>query len=114
MGFVISQSKTYSWPVEVSLPADAGRFDKFTFDAEFARVTQTRVEEIIKGITEGDLSDRQVCREILKGWRGITVDGTAEQPFSASALDEILEFPTVGMCIVKAWMESISGARRKN
>lgn len=114
MGFVISQSQTYVWPVEINLPVDGGKYNKSTFDAEFARVPQTRVEELVGSIAEGVVNDREICREVIKGWRGVVDDDRSEIPFSPSMLDELLEIPTVAMSLVKAWMESLTGAKRKN
>ena len=47
MGFAIKQTASYFWPVVVELPADVGRFEKHTFDAEFRRLNQTRIESTL-------------------------------------------------------------------
>lgn len=114
MGFILSQSTTYTWPVEIKLPADGGQFTKHTFDAEFARIKQSEIESFIDGLAKGDVADREICAKILKGWRGITDDDGNDAPFSQSALEQVLEIPTVAMSIIKSWMESLTGARSKN
>lgn len=114
MGFAISQSTTYTWPVEIKLPADGGQYTKHTFDAEFARTPQSEIEKIISGLTQSDLTDADVCTKILKGWKGITGDDGADLPFSPTTLAQVLDIPTVAMSIIKAWMESLTGARSKN
>lgn len=114
MGFILSQSATYTWPVEIKLPADGGQFTKHTFDAEFARLSQSEVEKTVAAITDGTFSDRDTCKMLLKGWRGITDTDKSDIPFSPSTLEQVVEIPTVAMSIIKSWMESLSGARVKN
>ena len=48
MAFVLKQSATYTWPITVIIPMDGGRRDKHTFDGEFRRLPQSRINEIIK------------------------------------------------------------------
>ena len=115
MGFILSQSAGYFWPVTVQMPSDGGRFDKSTFEVEFKRLPQDRVESMIETMVAGEVKDREICREIVTGWKGVTDGpGGAAVQFSLSMLDELLLIPTVAMSIVKAWMESLSGAARKN
>lgn len=112
MAFVLKQSDSYHWPVEVSIPVD-GRFEKQTFDIEFRRVSQPRINELAQLGSEGAITDRQTCIELVVGWRGIT-DGTAEIPFSQDALGQLLDMSVMERAILVAWGESLSGAKRKN
>lgn len=114
MGFVISELKSYKWPVTIEVPVDGGLHEKHTFEAEFKRVTQERAEEITKSMFEGDTNDREIVKEVMTGWNDILAPGGEQLPFSPTALDQLLSIPTVGMTIIKAWLESISGAKRKN
>jgi hypothetical protein len=115
MAFVVKQSDTYFWPVEVAVASDkhAGRHDKHTFDAEFKRVSQSRVEEIISLGENAPVSDRELVVEIMVGWKGVT-DGTEELPWSEANRDIILNMPKVATAIVTAWTDSLTGARKKN
>lgn len=113
--FVIKQSDTYTWPVEVKIPADGGRFDKQTFDAVFKRLPQTRLVEIRKQYEIDNLvSDVEIAREVLVGWVGITDADKQDIPFSEKMCEELLNIPRVAFAIVTAFTESISGAKRKN
>ena len=38
--FKIVQNPTYTWPVTLELPADGGKTEKATFDAEFKRTAR--------------------------------------------------------------------------
>lgn len=123
MAFVLKQSNTYTWPVALVLPVDGGRRDKHTFEGEFRRLPQTRINQIVRlaraserGRLNDDeeLLDQDAARELIAGWSGVVDDDGKEIPFSDSALAQLLEIPTVAGQIVRAWFESIDTAKRKN
>lgn len=123
MAFVLKQSNTYTWPIALVLPVDGGRRDKHTFDGEFKRLPQTRINQIVRlaraserGRLNDDeeLLDQDAAKELLAGWSGVIDDDGKEIPFSDSALAQLLEIPTVAGQIVRAWFESIDTAKRKN
>lgn len=122
MSFVLKQSASYTWPVPLLIPVDGGRREKHSFDAEFKRLPQSRINEIIKlaralEVGRGDeetLDDKTAAKEILIGWSGITDDNAKDVPFSESALDQLLEIPTVAGQIIKAWFNSMDVAKRGN
>lgn len=111
--FKIVQKATYTWPVTLDLPADGGKTEKQTFDAEFKRLTQTRVEEIRMAVERGEMRDSELAREAMVGWSGI-VDDDGPVPFSEKARDQLLDIPQVSGAIVMALLASLSGAKRKN
>jgi len=124
MAFVLSKSATYTWPVRLTLATDGGKRIVETFDAEFRRLPQSRINEIVRlaraserGRFEDDaeaLEDQDVAREILAGWDGVQDDAGKPVPFSESALAQLLEIPTVAGQVIKAWFESLKEAKRKN
>ena len=111
--FKIDASPTYTWPVTLELPTDGGKTEKATFDAEFKRLTQTRVDEIKKAVNIGEMSDADLAREALVGWAGV-VDAHGQVPYSEKARDQLLDIPMVSTAIVMALLGSLSGAKRKN
>ena len=123
MAFVLKQSDSYTWPVTLVIPTDGGRREKHTFDAEFKRLPQTRINEIVrqaKGISDGSsdesviLEDQSACAELLVGWSNVVDDSGEEIPFSVKALDQLLELPTIAAQIIRVWTESLEIAKRKN
>lgn len=121
MAFKLSVSPTYTWPVKLVLPEDGGHRSVHTFDAQFRRLSQSRIDELsaigremAKGEIVGDYRDQDVVRELLSGWDGITDDSGKAIPFSEAALAQVIEIPTVAGQIVKAWLESLTEAKRKN
>ncbi len=123
MAFVLSQSDSYTWPVTLVIPVDGGRREKHSFDAEFKRLPQTRINQIVrqaKGISEDGsdesvmLEDQAACAELLVGWSNVVDDAGEQVPFSAKALAQLLELPTIAAQIIRAWSESLEVAKRKN
>lgn len=112
--FKISQSDSYKWPVSVEFPVDGGKTEKQSFDGEFKRLSQTRIEEIRKQIEDGGITDRDFAKEVLIGWDGI-IDGQGESvPFAEASRNTLLDVPLVSSAIVLAFMNSLAGVRRKN
>jgi hypothetical protein len=109
--FVIRQAQSYAWPVQLELPVSGGKYEKHSFDAEFKKLPQSRINELLKreGITDSD-----VCREVLVGWKGVFDEKNNELPFSEVSRDELVDIPLVATGIVTAFFESLSGAKRKN
>lgn len=122
MAFVLKQSDSYTWPVTLVIPVDGGRREKHTFDAEFKRLSQTRINEIVRQARasndgsneESALEDQSACAEIMIGWSNVVDDSGEEITFSAKALEQLLELPTLAAQIIQAWSESLEVAKRKN
>jgi len=123
MAFVLKQSASYTWPITLVLPVDGGRREKHTFDGEFKRLPQTRINEIVRqarAMERGKLAedealeDQDAAREVLIGWAGVVDDDGKDIPFSDGTLSQLLEIPTVAGQIVRAWFESLEVAKRKN
>ena len=111
MALKINQSATFWWPVSVHLPTDGGKFEKQTFDVEFARLKVSEADAMVAGIVSGERPELEGYRELVKGWRGVLNDGD-EVPFSDATLQQIIEIPTVGAAILDAYKQAISGAAR--
>lgn len=111
--FKLKQSTTFFWPVEVNVMVDGGRHEKQTFDAEFRRMGQRRLDELREQVSAGALTDADFVREVVAGWRGVADDG-AEVPFSAAALDQLLDIPGLAASIVIAFGRAHSGIIQKN
>jgi hypothetical protein len=122
MAFVLKQKDSYTWPVPLLLPGDNGRREKSTFDAEYRRLPQSRLNEIgriARAVENGDAAEDELdaqtlAREILIGWTGVVDDNGKEVPFSEAALGQLLEIPSVATQIVRAFYESYEDAKRKN
>lgn len=112
--FVISQKSSYTWPVEVHFPTDGGKTDRQTFDAEYKRMTQTRINEIREAIEKNETTDTELAREVLVGWEGVNDASGETVPFSERSRDQLLDVPLVASAVVMAWLGSLTGIKRKN
>ncbi len=112
--FTLSLSPSYSWPVVLQVPTDGGKYEKFTFDAQFKRVSAQRMREIGEAIQKGETTDVAICREVLVGWKGIVDAERQEIPFSEEALEKLLSVGNAAAAIVLTFLESYSGAKLKN
>jgi len=126
VAFVLKQSDSYTWPVSIKLPANGGKRERQTFDAEFKRLPQSRINEIqrevqlrVKANEKGEdtgegVSDQSIADEILVGWDGI-VDGDGEPvPFSNAVKAQLLDVPMMAGALVSAYFESLVEQKRKN
>jgi hypothetical protein len=126
VAFVLKQSSSYVWPVTVRLPISGGKFEKQTFDAEFKRLPQARINKIqievqarIKSserneTADDSISDQSIADEILIGWANVLdVDGD-EVPFSESMKQQLLDIPTMATAIIVAYFDSLTGTKTKN
>ena len=119
MAFVLKQSSSYSWPVSFDVPVDGGRHEKQTFDGEFKRLPQSKIGPMVAEL--GKLEDlgeldriTEIASDVLIGWSGINDDDGKEMPFSQKALEQLLEVPFLAVAVLKAYVDSIKGAKRKN
>lgn len=126
MAFVLKQSDSYTWPVSIRLPANGGKREKQTFEAEFKRLPQSRINEIqvlaqqrVKAAERGEdlengISDQSIADEVLVGWDGI-VDGDGEPvPYSKTTKAQLLDVPMLAGALIEAFFESLVEGKRKN
>lgn len=114
--FVLEQKETYLWPVQIKVPANGGKYETHTFDVEFKRLSQSRIKNINEEIQaeKSEITDSDLVKEVICGWKGIQDSNGAEVPFSVGQLEMLLDIPLVASSIVKVFFESISGAKIKN
>jgi len=111
--FKIVKSESYTWPVDVRIPIDGGRFESHTFDVKFRRHDRDGVEAVRKSFADPSTDVAQIAREIVIGWDGVS-DESGAMPFSAGALDTVLKIQGVAPAIVGAFLASAYGVDRKN
>lgn len=118
--FVIKQSDEYTWPVTVEIPTDRGRYQKQRFQARFARVSQERIDQLLKEVNagryDGAEGDQALIDEILLGWSGIQTEDGEDYPYTDANRDALLaSIAGLRAAIIGAFFESVNGgAKRKN
>jgi hypothetical protein len=119
MAFVLKQSTSYTWPIPLVIPVDGGRKETHTFDGEFRRLPQSRINELLtlaRNVELGkadpdEMEDIQTAKEMLIGWSGVLDDAGKEVPFSDLALSQLLDLPGIAGQIVKAFFKSIQSEK---
>jgi len=126
MSFVLKQSNSYKWPVSFKLPVDGGKFEKQTFDAEFKRLPQARINEIqtdvqirIKAaerneLVDNSITDISIANELIIGWEGVVDSDGDAVTFSETVKQQLLDIPTVASAIIVAYFDSLAGVKTKN
>lgn len=112
--YQIGLSNTYGWPVEVQHAKDGGGFEKRTFDIEFQRFDQDGIDDLGARAKDGRLGDKEFCREVVTGWRGVAGANKEELVFSQGNLEMLLKVPGMAAAIVRAFYASLRGEREKN
>lgn len=121
MSFVLQQTSSYTWPVSLELPTNGGKKDKSKFTAEFARLPQSKINEIAKrakAAEYGNASDEEViddktaAKEILVGWAEVVDDDGEEVDFTLANLELLLEIPTAAGQLIAQWLESMELAKK--
>jgi len=126
VAFVLKQSSSYVWPVTVKLPINGGKFEKQTFDAEFKRLPQTRINKLQVEVqarvkssernetADDSISDQSIAEELLIGWSGVLDEDGDEVPFTESMKQQLLDIPTMATAIIVAYFDSLIGVKTKN
>ena len=115
MAFVLKKDdSSYKWPVIHNMPVDGGKHEKHTFDAEFKRVTQTRIREMGEQIQNNEITEADLLNEVLLGWDGINDEDGNPIKYSQIALQQVIDVPMLATDISKAFFDSLAGAKRKN
>lgn len=123
--FTLDLSDSYRWPVSIDVP-DNGRHKAMTFDGEFQRLPQDRINELhalmhqrMVAMQAGEISadlidDRAIADEVLIGWSSIVDRDGEEVPYSDTLKLKLLQVPAAAAAIVNAWGESLRRAKTKN
>ena len=101
MAFVRRKVTSYRWPVPVFVPADGGGFKKETLDLEFLRLKRSELEEIKDNV--------QLLKKVVSGWHDYKDESGEDIPFSATALEELLEDTAFVPAAATAFWESLNG-----
>lgn len=111
--FDIAKSETFWAAVEFEYTDEHGARRPETFDALFPRMTNEDIEALKERIRRENLSDNDVVRDVVRGWRKVRNRGE-EIEFSPAALGQMLNIVGVGSAIAFAFFKNQGSARIKN
>lgn len=112
--FKIAASPRYWHKVEVPFKLEDGSTRIQKFEAEFRRIPQGELEELIDQGRKGQLKDAAVVESVMTNWRGVADESGEELPFTKANLDRLCAIVPTQSCIVKAFFDSVGGARSGN
>jgi hypothetical protein len=115
--FVLSKKETFRYLVKVRQARDSGKLEEFEFTAEFRRLDQAKVRELLaKG-----LADRKLLDEVWVGWSGVKtlvsrdgVEVEEEMPVTPTNREALLLEPGVEIALARAWLDAVVIGPAKN
>jgi hypothetical protein len=105
--FAIAATRTFSAPVEVTTPNDAGGFDKTKFVAKFAYKTRDQLAAMAKQTVPEQMMD------VLLGW-DLTDANNAGVPFDAAHKEALMQHTAAWRALSEAFYSHLGGAAAKN
>lgn len=115
--FVLKAPTDFWWEVRIPIPTD-GEYKFARLDVCFLAMSQPELDKLRgTGLAEGEkvLSDDELARKVVRGWRDMRDENGNPVPFSQEALTQLLAAPLVRAAIVATFLAASSGmAARKN
>ena len=114
--FKLSLSKTYEWPISVSVPAETGgEFVELEFTAIFHRGRVKKILQNSRKTSDEKLSDTDTVAQMLAGWKDVMAEDDTPLPYNRANLTKVLEVaPGLSGEIATAFFESATKAQEKN
>ena len=113
MAFVLDQSETYKWKVEIDVPVGK-KTETQHFYAEFKNISQSRLQKMMNQVANQEMLDVDVAKEILMGWEGMELSDGTEVEFNKKNRDMLLDVRGVATAISFAFVESCKNKNIKN
>ena len=120
MAIVQGSVDSYWWDVRHQVPIDSGKRLTVGLTAKFKRLDQDAVAAFVDRINDEDdsVEDAEIIEATLIGWKRVLEieleDGSEPAFDDEPQRDWVLGIVGLQAAIVRAWMESISGGKRKN
>ncbi|MFP5250529.1 MAG: phage tail assembly chaperone, partial [Acidobacteriota bacterium] len=86
-----------------------GTYQTNSFIVEFKRLSVAEMKQLPQDGTDAD-----IARRVVAGWNEVEDANGQPLPFSAEALDKLLDIVGVAPAIVRTYFECVSGAQEKN
>lgn len=110
MNFKLSANRRFVAPIVFTYAGEDGEA-KAEIRVIFEAVGNKEWRRLME---EGDLSINDFLRRVVKGWGGVTNDAGAAFPFSAEALDALLDVEFMAKLLMDAYQDAYRADREKN
>jgi hypothetical protein len=94
MAFVLSKESSYTRPVPFEVPVDGDvetGFKEEVVTIRFADKPRSWLRPTLEKINAGEITDEEICREVIEGWEGVEGPDGVAMPFTADDLEVLLE-----------------------
>lgn len=110
----ITKDRTFKHRITVTFPATEDTTDTASFTVTFKALTRTQLQACQVGNHEGQCD---LLRKVIVGWDGVTDDrdgGAEPLPFSAEALELLLDDVWIMRALFEGYGAALVGAKRGN
>lgn len=107
----LNPSATFWQPVKVEMLNEDGKRVEYQFDAQFVRYSRSDFASIIDRVQNSTLSDDELAREILRGWRGVKDADGDELAFNEHNREALIDMWPVLPALIAAFMAANSPKR---
>jgi hypothetical protein len=117
MAFVLSKDASYSRPVPFDVAVDGDEetgFEEQQITIRFKDMPRSWVLATVEKINAGEITDEEICRQVIQGWDGVEDERGKPVPFHAADLNELLEKRNFPGAAVGVFFDSLRGRKVKN
>jgi hypothetical protein len=117
MAFVLSKESSYSRPVSFDVAVDGDEetgFEEQQITIRFKDMPRSWVLATVEKINAGEISDPEICHQVIIGWDDVKDEKGKVVPFTAEGLDQLLEKRGFPGAAVGVFFDSLTGRKAKN
>ena len=114
MAFVLSKESSYSRPVPFDVAVDGDEetgFEQQEITIRFRDMPRSWVLATLEKTNAEEITDAELCREVIIGWSGVEDEKGKAVPFSAEGLDELLRNVTFLVQQFRCSLRACGGGR---
>lgn len=100
-------------PVKGQIADEKGMAQAFSFSLSCKRMSKADLKDRLESLTSGQLDGDDFLREVIEGWSGVQDADGKEIPYSAKALEDLLNVAGISAVAFGAYVEANS-AKAKN
>ena len=105
MALQFKQINTIKKTIEVQVPGDHGKTTKADFEATFRRLGLTDAKALIKQSQDGLISDEEILRQNVVGFKGIKDTDGQEVEFSQDFLNQLIDEAYIRAPLIAGFMD---------
>lgn len=114
--FKLATSDFYREKIKVHVPQGLGKHTVVSFVAHFKHLARDRIEDVVRELQSGDLTESALLREVVVGFEEVQDEDGHPLEYSDPARDKLLNIAYVHSAVMTAFLDSLNGKQggRKN